>query len=78
LKRNAVFTQYVLARRGWSRTALTAGEKLTVEFWPLRDGRNGGHLKTATRADGSVLQAAGGPRGVDGVDKPFAPSPVKP
>lgn len=56
----------VLARRGWSKTALAAGEKLTIEYWPLRDGRKGGHLKTATRADGSTLQAAGGPRGVDG------------
>jgi hypothetical protein len=56
----------VLMRRGWSKAALTAGEKLKIEYWPLRDGRKGGHLKNATRADGSTLQAAGGPRGVDG------------
>ena len=56
----------VLMRRGWSKSALSAGEKLKVEYWPLRDGRKGGHLKTLTRADGTSLQAAGGPRGVNG------------
>jgi hypothetical protein len=60
----------VLARRGWSKTSLVAGEKLTVDYWPLRDGRSGGHLKTVTRANGQVMQGAGGPRGVDGTDPP--------
>ena len=60
----------VLSRRGWSKSAVPVGEKVTLEYWPLRDGRNGGHLKAMKRADGSVLQAAGGPRGVDGTDTP--------
>jgi hypothetical protein len=58
----------VLARRGWSKDVIPEGEKLAVEFWPLRDGRKGGHLKQLTRSDGSIMQGAGGPRGLDGTD----------
>lgn len=58
----------VLARRGWSRDGIPAGEKVTIEFWPLRDGRKGGHLKQLTRSGGVTMQGAGGPRGVDGTD----------
>jgi hypothetical protein len=60
----------VLTRRGWSKDLLPSGEKVTVEYWPLRDGRNGGHLKAVRRADGTVIQGAGGPRGLDGTDTP--------
>jgi hypothetical protein len=56
----------VLARLGWSKTTLAGGEELTVDYWPLADGRTGGHFARATRADGTVLRGAGGPRGVDG------------
>jgi hypothetical protein len=56
----------VLARGGWSPTTFAAGEELTIEYWPLLDGRTGGHFRLATRADGSVIRGAGGPRGVDG------------
>lgn len=51
----------ILVRMGWSKNVLAAGEKITVEYWPLRDGRNGGHFIKATRADGSVLPGVGGP-----------------
>lgn len=63
----------VLARRGWSKTTLAPGEALTIEYWPLTDGRTGGHFVQATRADGTVLQGAGGPRGVDGTLPPPLP-----
>jgi hypothetical protein len=64
----------VLARGGWSRTTFAAGEELTIEYWPLVDGRTGGHFAQATRADGSVIRGAGGPRGVDGrLPPPSAP-----
>ena len=56
----------VLARMGWSKTTFAAGEELTIEYWPLTDGRTGGHFVRATRADGSEIRGAGGPRGVDG------------
>ena len=56
----------MLARGGWSPTTFAAGEELTIEYWPLLDGRTGGHFRLATRVDGSVIRGAGGPRGVDG------------
>jgi hypothetical protein len=64
----------VLARLGWSKTTFAAGEELTVEYWPLTDGRTGGHFARATRADGTVLRGAGGPRGVDGSLPPTSPA----
>ena len=60
----------VLARSGWSKDTFAAGEELAIEYWPLLDGRTGGHFMQATRADGSVLRGAGGPRGVDGTRPP--------
>jgi Family of unknown function (DUF6152) len=42
----------------WSRQALEKGEKLTVSFAPLRDGRNAGLANAIRRADGKVLHAA--------------------
>ena len=56
----------VLTRRGWSATTFTNGEKLAITYWPLLDGRTGGHFAVATRIDGSSIFAAGGPGG--GVD----------
>jgi hypothetical protein len=56
----------VLARSGWSKTTFAQGEAVTIEYWPLADGRTGGHYKQATRTDGTVVRGAGGPRGVDG------------
>jgi hypothetical protein len=51
----------VLARMGWSKDVLAAGETITVEYWPLRDGRNGGHFVKATRSGGRTLPGVGGP-----------------
>jgi hypothetical protein len=64
----------VLARRGWSKAVLPASQEVALDYWPLRDGRKGGHLKSITFPDGRVLQAAGGPRGLDGTD-PARPPP---
>ena len=36
---------------GWTRTAVKAGDKVTVEFNPLRNGTKGGALKKITLAD---------------------------
>jgi hypothetical protein len=72
----------VLLRRGWSKDMFAAGEPLAVTYWPLSDGRPGGHFAVATRADGSIVRAAGGPGG--GVDvsstitAPPAPAAAKP
>ena len=51
----------VLTRMGWSKEAFKVGEKVSVDYWPLKDGRTGGHFVKATRADGRVLPGAGGP-----------------
>ena len=41
---------------GWSKNALDVGTSVTVEYSPLRSGRNGGALRTITFADGRVLR----------------------
>lgn len=45
----------VLQRRGWTRTSLKAGDVVTIEGWPARDGKPYLRLLKATRADGSVI-----------------------
>jgi hypothetical protein len=43
---------------GWTRTAIKKGDKVTVNFSPLRNGDKGGALKKITVADsGKVLTA---------------------
>jgi hypothetical protein len=44
----------LLTRGGWTKTTLKSGEKVTIEYFPLRDGRPGGSLVKAVHADGSV------------------------
>jgi hypothetical protein len=49
-----------LERRGWTRTTLKAGDKITVTYRPLRDGNNGGMWMTGTMESGKVLTMGGG------------------
>lgn len=42
----------VLMRRGWSRTSLKAGDKVTITGWLSRDGKSYLRLRQATHADG--------------------------
>jgi hypothetical protein len=44
-----------LTDRGWSATALAAGDRVTVRYLPLRDGRGGGHLIELTDSSGKTL-----------------------
>ncbi len=47
-----------LARLGWTRKTLNAGDKVVVEVNPLRDGQKGGGFRKATLvATGQILQA---------------------
>lgn len=46
----------VLTRHGWDKEVLKPGEKVTMEYWPLRSGVVGGHCEKATRPDGLILQ----------------------
>lgn len=41
-----------LRRDGWTTKTLKPGDKVSVVFSPLRDGRNGGSLHLVTTADG--------------------------
>lgn len=45
----------VLQRRGWSRTSLKAGDKVTIEGWPARDGKPYMRLRLATDANGKPI-----------------------
>jgi len=49
-----------LERRGWKRTTLKAGDKITVVYRPLRDGANGGMFMSTKLADGTALTMGGG------------------
>ena len=42
----------VMIRSGWSKDTLKAGDRITLEFNPLRDGGLGGNIKKATLANG--------------------------
>jgi hypothetical protein len=48
-----------LARRGWTRTTLQAGAKITVAFRPLKDGKPGGMFVSAKLPDGTLLTSGG-------------------
>jgi hypothetical protein len=45
-----------MEQTGWSKQSLKSGDKVTISFAPLRDGTNGGTLRTATLADGKMLR----------------------
>ena len=48
----------VLTRSGWTRHSLKVGDRVSVEFYPLRDGSHGGGLNSVTLLDtGQKLEA---------------------
>ena len=48
----------VLQRRGWTRDIVKPGETITIEGWPSRDGKPYLRLRSAVRADGSIIGTA--------------------
>src|SRR5262249_53942175 len=52
-----------LARRGWTRTTLKAGDKVTVNYRPMKDGTNGGMFISGKMATGKVLTMGGAGEG---------------
>jgi len=48
-----------LARRGWTRTTLKAGDKITINFRPMKDGSKGGMFMTG-QTNGKMLSMMGG------------------
>jgi hypothetical protein len=49
-----------LGRRGWTRTSLKPGDKITVTYRPLKDGKKGGMFVSTKAPDGRVLSMQGG------------------
>jgi hypothetical protein len=47
-----------LARQGWRSSSLKPGDKITISFWPLRNGDKGGLFITLTLPNGQVLTEA--------------------
>jgi Family of unknown function (DUF6152) len=51
----------VLTRSGWTRHSLNPGDRVSVEFSPLRDGSHGGGLNSVTLLDtGQTLKPGSG------------------
>jgi hypothetical protein len=48
----------ILQRRGWSRASLKAGDRVTVEGWPARDGKPYLRLRAARDAQGRPIGGA--------------------
>jgi hypothetical protein len=48
----------ILRRRGWTQQSIHAGETITIEGWPARDGSNYMRLRSATRANGEPVGTA--------------------
>ena len=66
----------VLRQRGWSQALFAPGDLLAITYWPLLDGRTGGHFAVATRSDGTVIRGAGGPGGDPDVGQTVAAPPA--
>jgi hypothetical protein len=64
-----------MTRYGWTKSVLKAGDRVSIEYAPLKDGRHGGHLARVTVADGRVL--LGDPLVAGGERAPVA-SPATP
>jgi hypothetical protein len=45
----------VMTRNGWDKSTLKPGDRITMEFQPLRDGGLGGNIKKATLPNGKSL-----------------------
>ena len=48
----------VLTRAGWSRSSIKAGDTITVDFSPAKDGTKTGLVARVTKADGTILANA--------------------
>ena len=47
----------MMSQSGWKFSTVKPGDKLNIEFYPLRNGKPGGMLKTITLANGTTLKA---------------------
>ncbi len=51
-----------LARRGWTKSTLKFGDKVTIAFRPMKNGQNAGMFVRVTLADGRVLTQVDQPK----------------
>lgn len=58
-----------LARRGWERTTLKAGDTITISYRPLRDGSHGGMFINGKMTNGKVLTMGGAGEGEPGTPR---------
>lgn len=49
-----------LERRNWTRTTLKVGDKVTISYRPLQNGKNGGMFMTGKMENGKILTMQGG------------------
>jgi hypothetical protein len=47
----------LLRRRGWTKESLKAGDAITIDGWPSRDGSPYMRVRRVVKADGTVLGA---------------------
>ncbi len=52
-----------LTRSGWTKHTFKAGDKVSIHYFPLKDGRTGGQMFKAVRADGTQLTDPFSPQG---------------
>ena len=50
-----------LGRSGWSKRTLSAGDKISLNYYPLKDGRKGGFNIAVTLPTGQSLRQLNGP-----------------
>jgi hypothetical protein len=55
----------ILTRRGWTKTSLKAGDVVTIDGWPSRDGKPYMRMRRVMLADGTVLGAPASATGTD-------------
>src|SRR5438094_8186687 len=48
-----------LARRGWTKSSMKPGDKISIVYRPMRDGSNGGMFISTKLPDGTVLTGQG-------------------
>lgn len=48
-----------LERRGWTKSTLKVGDKITIDYNPLRDGKNGGMFRNGKMENGKTLTMGG-------------------
>lgn len=61
----------VMSRVGWTKTTFVAGERVSIDYVPLKNGQTGGRFLKAIQADGRIIPGDGDlPAGSEPAQKP--------